>query len=239
MIIIPAVDIRKGKCVQLRQGRAEEETVFSDDPVAMAVKWSGAGAEYLHVVDLDGTFAGESRNLDLVKRIVEAVNCPVELGGGLRTDEAVEAALATGIERAIVGTRAVTDPDWLAQLIDRFGGKIVVSVDARAGIVSLKGWTESSTVRTVDLIEDLNALELAALVYTDISRDGELSGPNLEATAEVVGRSRHPVIASGGVSTIENVKALVDINAAGAIIGTALYEGTITLADALHAARGD
>ena len=237
MIIIPAVDIRGGKCVRLRQGRADDETVFGDDPVVMARRWAQGGAEYLHVVDLDGAFEGEPRNLELVKRIVEAVDCPVELGGGLRSDEAVEAALATGIARAIVGTRAVTDADWLAGLVARFPGRIAVSVDARDGIVSLKGWTEASSETAVDLVEKLNALNLAALVYTDISRDGELSGANVPATAEVVECSNHPVIASGGVSTVENLKALTDIGAYGAIVGRALYEGTLTLEAALEATR--
>lgn len=239
MIIIPAVDIRNGKCVRLRQGRSDDETIFSDDPVAMAVKWAEAGAEYLHVVDLDGAFSGEPQNTELVRRIVDAVDCPVELGGGLRTDEAVEAALATGIERAVVGTRAATDPNWLTVLAERFDGQIAVALDARDGVISLAGWTESSELRAVDFVNNLNALNLAAVIYTDISRDGELVGPNLETTAEVVRLSSHPVIASGGVHTADDVKALTGLGVMGVIIGRALYEGTITMADALHAARSD
>lgn len=237
MLILPAVDIRNGKCVRLRQGRADQETVFSDDPVAMARRWVEAGGRYLHVVDLDGAFQGTPRNLEIVKRIVGAVGCPVELGGGLRTDEAVEEALAAGIDRAILGTRAATDPQWLAALVARFPGRMAVGVDAVNGIVKLAGWTESSSLRAIDLIDRLNGLGLAAVIYTDISRDGELIGPNFEATEEVVRRSRHPVIASGGVTTPDDVRRLAAFGVAGAIIGRALYEGTLTLPQALAAAQ--
>lgn len=237
MIIIPAVDIREGKCVRLRQGRAQDQTVFSEDPVAMAQQWSQRGAQYLHVVDLDGAFSGKPVNLELVAGIVRAVSCPVELGGGLRTDHAVSEALQAGVDRVVVGTRAAADRDWLTGLLERFGRRVAVGIDARDGLVSLKGWTESSTIRAIDLVDELNALDPAALIYTDISRDGEMVGPNLKSTGEVVRHSRHPVIASGGVTSIADVKALAELGAAGAIIGRALYEGSITLEEAMRAGQ--
>ena len=236
MIVIPAVDIRGGKCVRLRQGRAQDETVFSENPVAMARKWSERGAQFLHVVDLDGAFAGEPVNLELARRIAEAVDCPVELGGGLRTEHAVADALAVGVERVVVGTRAATDRNWLRQLLQKFEGKVAVGIDARDGIVSLKGWTESSQVRALDMVDELNDLKPAAIIYTDIARDGQMEGPNIKETALVAKRSMHPVIASGGVSRLEDIRALTTTGASAVIVGRALYEGTVTLEEAIEAA---
>ncbi|MGB2755786.1 MAG: 1-(5-phosphoribosyl)-5-[(5-phosphoribosylamino)methylideneamino]imidazole-4-carboxamide isomerase [Phycisphaerae bacterium] len=237
MIILPAIDIRGGRCVRLRQGRFDEETVFDEDPAAVARRFEAAGAEWLHVVDLDGAREGEPRNLDTVRAIRRAVKVQVELGGGLRTTAAVAEALAAGIDRVIVGTRAVREPEWLEELARRFAGCVVWGLDTRNARVAVAGWSEVTQKTVVEMLDDVGGLPLAAIIYTDIGRDGMMSGPNVVATAELVKVSRFPVIASGGVTTAEDIRALKKSGAAGAIIGRALYEGKLTLEAALAAAK--
>ena len=236
MIILPAIDIRGGRCVRLRQGRFREETIYDEDPAAVAERFEAAGAEWLHVVDLDGAREGEPRNLDTVRAIRRAVKVQVELGGGLRTTAAVAEALAAGIDRVIVGTRAVREPEWLEELARRFAGCVVWGLDTQNARVAVAGWSEATDKTVVEMIGQVAKLPLAAIVYTDIERDGMMSGPNVAATEELVKASPWPVIASGGVTTAEDIRALKKAGAAGAIVGRALYEGKLTLEAALAAA---
>ena len=236
MIILPAIDIRGGRCVRLRQGRFQEETVYDEDPAAVARRFEAAGAEWLHVVDLDGAREGEPRNLDTVRAIRRAVKVQVELGGGLRTTAAVAEALAAGIDRVIVGTRAVQEPGWLREVAGRFPRRVAWGLDTQNARVAVAGWGEVTQKTVVEMLGDAGGLPLAAIIYTDIGRDGMMSGPNLAATELVVKASPFPVIASGGVTTAEDIRALAKAGAAGAIIGRALYEGKLTLEAALAAA---
>jgi phosphoribosylformimino-5-aminoimidazole carboxamide ribotide isomerase len=242
MIILPAIDLKDGHCVRLRQGRAEDVTVYSDDPAAMAGQWRALGAEALHVVDLDGAFAGTPRHLPVVSRIVEAMGTvPVELGGGLRTDDDVRRALDTGVARVIIGTRALADPAALARLVQAHGARIAVGIDARGGRVQVKGWVETSNTPATELARRAADLGVATIIYTDTATDGMLAGTNLPAMDEMcrtVPGCR--VIASGGVSAPEHVRALVALghaNLHGAIVGKALYDGRTTLAELQAAAR--
>ena len=239
MIVIPAVDLRDGRCVRLREGRSDRETVFSDDPVAMALRWVGLGATRLHVVDLDGAFAGEPRQTALVAKIVAAVApTPVEMGGGLRDLAAVEAALDTGVRWAVVGTRAALDGRFLGDVGRRHPGRIIVAVDARGPRVAVKGWTEVSEQTITDVGRRAREAGAAALLYTDISRDGMEQGPNVEDTASLARAVEMPVLASGGVATIDDLRRLAAIpGVEGTIVGRALYTGAIDLREALEAMR--
>jgi len=237
MIILPAIDIRGGRCVRLRQGRFQEETVFDEDPAAVARRFEAAGAEWLHVVDLDGAREGEPKNLDRVRAIREAVGLKMEVGGGIRSTEAVEEVLEAGADRIVVGTRAVREPKWLEKLARRFAGRVVWGLDTQNARVAVAGWSEAMEKTVVEIIGQAAKLPLAAIVYTDIERDGMMSGPNVAATTLVVAAARPiSVIASGGVTTVEDIRALKKAGAAGAIIGRALYEGKLRLEDALAAA---
>jgi phosphoribosylformimino-5-aminoimidazole carboxamide ribotide isomerase len=236
MIILPAIDIRGGRCVRLRQGRFDEETVFDEDPAAVARRFEAAGAEWLHVVDLDGAREGEPRNLDRVRAIREAVGLKMEVGGGIRSTGAVEEVFEAGADRIVVGTRAVREPEWLEELARRFAGRVVWGLDTQNARVAVAGWSEATDKTVVEMIGQVAKLPLAAIIYTDIGRDGMMSGPNLAATELVVKASPFPVIASGGVTTVEDILALAKAGAAGAIIGRALYEGKLTLEAALAAA---
>ena len=237
MIIIPAVDLRDGRCVRLREGRSDRETVFSDDPVAMALRWVALGATRLHVVDLDGAFAGEPRQTALVAKIVAAVApVPVEIGGGLRDPAAVEAALETGARWAVVGTRAALDAGFLTDVCRRHPGRIVVAVDARGARVAVKGWTEVSEQMVTDVGMRAREAGAAALLYTDISRDGMEQGPNVDDTAALARANDLPILASGGVATIDDLRRLAVIpGVEGTIVGRALYTGAIDLAAAISA----
>jgi phosphoribosylformimino-5-aminoimidazole carboxamide ribotide isomerase len=242
VIVIPAVDLRGGRCVRLREGRADTETVFSDDPVAMAERWVAAGAERLHVVDLDGAFAGAPRQTALIAKMVDAVRpVPVEAGGGLRDLAAVEAVLEAGAAWAVVGTRAV-EPAFLADLCRRFGSRVIVAVDARDGRVAVKGWVDLTDMTPLKLAQAVSeAGGVAALLYTDVGRDGTENGPNVAATAELARRSGLPVLASGGVGSADHIAALAavaDSGIEGVVVGRALYTGAVTLPDAIRAARG-
>lgn len=240
MIIFPAIDIRNGKCVRLRQGRADQETVYGDDPVAMGLRWQEAGASWLHVVDLDGAFRRTPGNLESIRRLRQALAIPMQLGGGIRTLDTITAYLDMGIDRLILGTAALKDPDLVRRACELYPGRIAVGLDARDGLVAVEGWTEVSSRPTLELARELAAFRPAALIYTDISRDGVKTGLNLEATRVMAEQVRIPVIASGGVRSLEDIRALKPLESSGVIgviIGRALYDGSIDLAEALKVAR--
>jgi phosphoribosylformimino-5-aminoimidazole carboxamide ribotide isomerase len=239
VIVIPAVDLREGRCVRLRQGHPDAETVFSDDPVAMAERWVEAGAERLHVVDLDGAFAGAPRQTALIATIVEAVRpVPVEAGGGLRDLAALETILEAGVEWMVVGTRAAVDAAFLAEAGRRFGGRLIVAADARGDRVAIRGWTETGELTVVELGRRARDAGAVALLYTDVSRDGTGLGPNLEATAALAMAVGLPVLASGGVGRVDDLVRLAAVpGVLGTIVGRALYTGAISLPDALAAVK--
>ncbi len=237
MQIWPAIDLRGGKCVRLRQGDYDRETVFGDDVAAMARKWVDEGADCLHLVDLDGARDGTSVNLLAVKAIVEAVAVPCELGGGIRDDETIAAYLDLGLDRLVIGTRALKEPAWFHDACQRFPHRLVLGLDARDGRVATDGWLETSETLAVDLARGFEKDPLAAIVYTDIAKDGMMQGPNLEAMAAMNSAVDAPVVASGGVVNCDDVRRLAEIGMAGCIIGRALYEGALRLPEAIEAAR--
>jgi len=236
MIILPAIDLIGGRCVRLRQGDYNQETVFDEDPVAVARRFEAAGAKWLHVVDLDGAREGEPKNLATIRAIVGAVRMSVEMGGGIRTTAAAQGLLDLGLARVILGTRAAREPEWLAEVATKFPGSVALGLDARNGRVAVEGWREETARTASDLVASVAGLPLAAIIYTDIARDGMMSGPNVEATAVLAKASPFPVIASGGVTTVDDIRRLTKVGVAGAIIGRSLYEGKITLEAALAAA---
>jgi phosphoribosylformimino-5-aminoimidazole carboxamide ribotide isomerase len=237
VLILPAIDIRGGRCVRLRQGDYSQETVFGSDPAAMARHWVEQGATYLHIVDLDGAKEGHPVNGPSIRRIVAAAGVPCQLGGGLRTEPHIAEALEWGIQRVVVGTRAIKEPAWLEKICRRFPNQIVLGIDAKEGRVATDGWMEVSTCKPVDLAKQCSTWPLAALVYTDISRDGMLEGPNFEALAELASAVALPVIASGGITTLEDIRRLADLGLAGCIIGRALYERRLNLREAIDCAK--
>ena len=234
MIVIPAIDLRNGRCVRLHQGRSDRETVFSDDPLAVARGWKERGAERLHVVDLDGAFAGEPKQSALVAQIVAAVApLPVELGGGLRDLRAVEAALETGVQWAVIGTRAALDRAFLREVCRRHSGRIIVAFDARGARVAVKGWTEVVDDTVAEVGTRARDAGATALLYTDVSRDGTETGPNVEETAALARQVEMPILASGGVGRVEDLRRLASIpGVVGAVVGRALYTGAIDLRQA-------
>ncbi|MBO7654864.1 MAG: 1-(5-phosphoribosyl)-5-[(5-phosphoribosylamino)methylideneamino]imidazole-4-carboxamide isomerase [Kiritimatiellae bacterium] len=240
MVILPAIDLKDGQCVRLRQGRAEDVTVYSDDPVAQARKWLEQGAEQLHLVDLDGAFSGEPKHAEVIARIIDAVNIPVEVGGGLRTDAHIARLVEAGVPRAILGTRALERVDALAPLVDRFGEVITVGIDARDGFVQVKGWVETTGIRAIDLAKRVEAAGVKTIIYTDTATDGMLGGPNLTQMAAICDAAPTcQITASGGVSSpfdIENLKGLERANLRAAIVGKALYDGRTTLREMNRAA---
>ena len=237
MLILPAIDLRGGQCVRLRQGDYAQETVFGDDPAAMARRWVDQGATYLHLVDLDGARAGRPVNGASVRAVIEAAGVPCQLGGGLRTEEHLDEVFGWGVQRIILGTRALQDPAWFEAMCRRFPERIVLGIDARAGRVAVQGWQQLSDRSALELARACAAWPLAALIYTDINRDGMLKGPNVEATAELTAAVAVPVIASGGVTTLDDVARLARAGLAGCVIGRALYEGRLDLAAAIALAR--
>jgi len=236
--IWPAIDLRGGKCVRLKQGDYGRETVFGEDPAAMAQHWCQQGARRMHLVDLDGARDGRPGNLESVRAILAAAKIPCELGGGIRSEETIEELLDLGLTRLVVGTLALKEPDWFRQMCMRFPGRLVLGIDARGGRVATDGWLQTSDVPAVDMARQFAESPLAAIVYTDIATDGMLTGPNVAAMAEMQAAVSVPVVASGGVSRRDDVVRLAEAGLAGCIIGRALYEGTLTLPEAL-AAAGD
>ena len=234
MIILPAIDVRGGQCVRLQQGDYGRETVFGADPAAMARRWVADGARYHHIVDLDGAKEGRPINGDSVQGIVQAGGVPCQLGGGLRTEADIALALSWGVERVVIGTRALKAPGWFEEMCRRFPGKIVLGIDARDGKVATEGWLEVSELGALDLAQRFDSFPLAALVYTDIGRDGMLQGANVEAMAQMAQAVKVPVIASGGVTTAEDVQQLATGGLAGCIVGRALYEGKLNLTDLIN-----
>lgn len=237
MLILPAIDLKGGRAVRLIQGEAAKETVFSNDPVEVAIRWKDAGAEYLHVVDLDGAFEGEPMHFGTVAQITRESGLPVEIGGGIRSRDTVERYLHAGIDRVIIGTRALESPEWLGKLCEEFPGRIAAGIDARSGKVAVRGWVETSEITALDLAERLSGIPLRAVIFTDISRDGMLIGPSIESTQAFAETIKRPVIASGGVGSIDDVRALCKLPIEGIIIGRALYTGSVDLREAIAAAR--
>jgi len=240
MTIYPAIDLRGGKCVRLFQGLASEETIYFEDPLDAARKWIEDGAKHMHLVDLDGAFSGGSANLDAVQKIAQETQLRVQLGGGMRDNRSVKEALALGLNRVIIGTRACTDPQWVGEMVEEFGpDKIVVGIDAKNGLVATKGWVETTDIEAIDLAQQMQDLGARWIIHTDVATDGAMKGPNLEAQqkiAEAVPDCQ--IIASGGVTTYADIDALRALsestpNIEGVIIGRALYEGTIELSKIL------
>lgn len=237
MIIFPAIDIRGGKCVRLLKGDFEKETVFSDKPEEMAKKWQAQGAEILHLVDLDGALAGKSQNLATVEKILAAVDIPVELGGGIRTMENIDDVLALGVRRVILGSVAVRDPELVREACAKYGDRIVVGIDAKDGIVAVDGWGVSGDVEATALAKEMKKAGVKTIIYTDISRDGTLSGVNVEATAKLARESGVAIVASGGVKSIADIEALKPYEKdgiEGVIVGKSIYMGTLDLAKAIE-----
>jgi len=230
MEIIPAIDIRNGKCVRLYQGRYDEETVYADDPAEMAKRWEGEGAARMHLVDLDGARAGHPVNLDVVERIAKAISIPLQLGGGLREREDIQKVLSAGVERCILGTAAAQRPEWAQQMFAEFGPAIILGIDARDGMVAVSGWEETSAIPAVDFARNMQDKGCARIIFTDIARDGTLAGPNAEALRGMCEAVEIPVIASGGIHKTTDIRILKNIpGVEGVIVGKALYEGTVTL----------
>jgi phosphoribosylformimino-5-aminoimidazole carboxamide ribotide isomerase len=236
MIIIPAIDLKEGKCVRLEQGLMDKDTVFNDNPGAQARAWQDQGAELLHIVDLDGAFAGEPKNRDAIEAIVKAISIPSQLGGGIRDIATIEAYLSLGLSRVIIGTAAQRNPELVREACAKFPGQIVVGIDAKNGMVAVQGWAEVTDITAIELAKKFEGFGVSAIIYTDISRDGMLQGPNLEATKALAEAVTIPVIASGGVSTlkdIENLMAIESSGISGVITGKAVYTGAIRLAEAV------
>ena len=229
MIVFPAIDLKNGKCVRLMQGQKDAETIYFDNPVDVALNWQSKGAQYLHLVDLDGAFDGQPKNLELIKKIVEALDIPVELGGGIRTLEIAKEYIDSGVSRIILGTQAVKDFGFIEKLLDLYDDKVCVSIDAKNGIVCTEGWVENSNIEALELASKLERYGLSTLVYTDISKDGMMTGPNFEMLGVLNNNLNMDIIASGGISCIEDMKRLNSMGLYGAITGKALYEGTIEL----------
>ena len=234
--VIPAVDIRGGRCVRLEQGLAERETVYAADPVEAALRWQRAGARRLHVVDLDGAFSGQPANAAAVKRVLAALSIPAEVGGGIRDEAAAREYLDAGASWVVMGTRAARDPDEVRRLAGALPGKVILGLDCRDGKVRTAGWVDAENLTAEGLIGKLAGAKLAAVIFTNTARDGMLSGPDYQSLAAVAEVSPWPVIASGGVSSAEQIRRLAGMHLAGAIVGQALYRGTLKLEDALRAA---
>ncbi len=234
MIVIPAIDLKDGKCVRLLQGKKDAVTVYSDDPVSMAKHWAGLGAELIHIVDLDGAFTGKQQNFDVIVSIRKEISIPVQLGGGVRDMERIDKLIQLGVNRVIIGTSAVENPDMFKKACREFPGKIMAGIDARDGKVAVKGWVEVTGLDAIEFAKNIESLGAAGIIYTDISRDGMLTGPNIDAMAQMVNAVNIPVIASGGVSKIDDLKNLMQIkNLWGAITGKALYSGSLDLKEAI------
>jgi phosphoribosylformimino-5-aminoimidazole carboxamide ribotide isomerase len=233
--VIPAIDLKGGKCVRLYQGDYRQETVFSEDPVGLALYWSSLGAPRLHLVDLDGAAKGQPCHTPIISEIVKAISIPVQVGGGIRRRETIEALLGGGVDRVILGTAATEEPELIEEACRRFGEAIVVGVDARDGYVATHGWKKKTRFTVIELIKEMTSLGAKRFIYTDISRDGTLSQPNFEAIEELISTTKLPIIASGGITSISHLVRLKQLGVGGAIVGRALYTGDIRLEEALAA----
>lgn len=235
MLVIPAIDLHRGRCVRLYQGDPKRETVYGNNPVEVALQWEELGAKMLHLVDLDGAFTGHSKNAEMICSIGEKVSIPLQLGGGIRSKKAVEKALSAGISRIIMGTIAIEQPELAQQLARAYGERILVGIDAREGMAALKGWTQSSTVKTVELALRIEEWGIKEIVYTDIQKDGTMQGPDLKGLKEIIEKTSLQVIMSGGISSVEDLKSLKPYKerVKGVIIGKALYSNQLTLPDAM------
>lgn len=239
MIIIPAIDLKDGKCVRLLQGRKEDITVYSDNPVEVALKWQSLGASLIHIVDLDGAFTGEQKNIHSIKNIIQSVQIPIQLGGGIRDIKRIDFILNLGIKRVIIGTSAIENPHMVKEASKLFGDSIFVGIDAKNGFAAVKGWVQLTEIRAIELAKKMQDYGASGIIYTDISKDGMLIGPNIEATQQLVSSIDIPVVASGGVSSIEDIKALNKIEKLwGVITGKALYTGAINLKEAIETIGG-
>ena len=240
MLILPAIDLRGGNCVRLVKGDFKQETIYSEHPEEIALRWEGEGAEFLHVVDLDGALAGEPQNMDAIKRILQAVTIPVEVGGGIRSMESIDRLLSIGVSRVILGSVAVHKEELVREACSAYGNRIVVGIDAKKGIVATDGWEKSASISAVELAKKLGAFGLETIIYTDISRDGTLSGVNVTETAHLARASGIKVIASGGVKSISDIEELKKRECdgiIGVIVGKSIYEGTLSLTEAIAASR--
>ncbi|MBA1335206.1 MAG: Phosphoribosylformimino-5-aminoimidazole carboxamide ribotide isomerase [Firmicutes bacterium] len=237
MIVYPAIDIKNGECVRLIQGDMERATTYYKNPAAAALRWQNLGAEHLHVVDLDGAVSGKPHNTAAIKEILDAVSIPIQLGGGIRDLETVEMALNMGVERVIIGTAALKDEAFIRSAVCRYGSRIVIGIDARDGCVAVEGWKRTSRVRPMELAKRMEAYGAERVVYTDISRDGMLEGPSFGMIEEMVKQTSMSIIASGGISSVDDLLRLREIGAGGAVVGKALYAGSIDLKEALDILR--
>jgi phosphoribosylformimino-5-aminoimidazole carboxamide ribotide isomerase len=237
MIIFPAIDLRRGKCVRLQQGRAEHETIYSDDPIEMALRWQGEGASWLHLVDLDSAMSNASENRQIAKLIIQALTIPVQFGGGVRNETDLDEILGGGASRVVIGTAAYRDPEFLKRAVEQHSDRIVVGLDARDGLLATHGWNQVEEVEALAFAKSLVQMGVQRVVYTDISRDGMLSGPNWIVTEQLARETGLKVIASGGVSSLEDLRALKALGRSGVegvIVGKALYEGKFSLGDAIR-----
>ena len=234
MDIYPAIDIRNGKCVRLLQGDAKREIVYSDNPIEVALKWEEIGARYLHIVDLDGAFHGDTENISIISEILSNISIPVQIGGGIRSMEKIDLFLDNPkVARVILGTSAITEPQLLSEAVQGYGNRIAVGIDAKDGWVAIRGWVEETRIDAIEFGKNLKAKGIETIIYTDISKDGMLFGPNIRATEAMIAQTGLNIIASGGVSRLEDIETVKKIGAAGIIIGQALYTGKIKLAEAL------
>ncbi|WP_434509994.1 1-(5-phosphoribosyl)-5-[(5-phosphoribosylamino)methylideneamino]imidazole-4-carboxamide isomerase [Desulfitobacterium sp. AusDCA] len=238
MIVFPAIDLKEGKAVRLLQGRMEDSTVYAENPLEVAQRFLAEGSQFLHVVDLDGAFAGKPVNDEVIRNIVEKVSLRVQVGGGIRTLDRIEELLQLGVERVILGTVAVRDPQLVAEAVQRYGERIIVGIDAKAGKVAVQGWAETTEITAVELALKMRDVGVQRIIFTDISRDGMLQGPNIESTVQLARETQLQIIASGGVSSLEDLRKLQaqaqeGVSIEGAIVGKALYSGAFTLAEAL------
>lgn len=231
MMIYPAIDIKDGRCVRLKQGKFDDITVYYENPAEAAALWKGKGAKYIHIVDLDGALEGVPKNLEVIREIANGVDIPVQIGGGIRSRQTVDLLLSAGVRRVIVGTMAVKNRGLLEELVREYGDKIVVGIDAKDGKVAVEGWEEVSSIDSVELARELSQVGVNTVIYTDISKDGMMSGPNFEVYGELKEKTSLEIIASGGISSIEDIKRLAAMGVDGAIVGKALYSGAIDFED--------
>ncbi|MCR6546887.1 1-(5-phosphoribosyl)-5-[(5-phosphoribosylamino)methylideneamino]imidazole-4-carboxamide isomerase [Dehalobacterium formicoaceticum] len=242
MLVIPAIDLRGGKCVRLIEGRLDQETIYSDDPAGMAQTFEQAGAERLHVVDLDGAFSGQMVNFDVIKKIVQGIKIPVQLGGGIRTMDSIDQLLDLGVSRVILGTAAISNLDLVQKSVEKYGGQIMVGIDSKNGQVAIEGWAETVGKTYLELGHEIRSLGITQVVFTDTRRDGTLQGPNLASSAELARTCDLEVIVSGGVSTIEDIRKIRQLKEpgiVGVIMGKALYAGKVDLKEAIKIGRGE